>query len=85
MAKRKSTKKKTEKQNWDEVTFIGGPRAGETLRVMNNPLPPFLRLAFPEWCNYFLRPGTLDYEYDMERDPIHHPHDFRALSQVPSQ
>lgn len=78
MAAKKKTKKKAEK-NYVEVTFRGGPRDGDTMPLMNPP-PPFVRLAFPEWCNYFLREGTAEYDYDMEREPIPHPYDFRQIS-----
>lgn len=77
MAKQKR-RKKEEKKTYEEVTFVGGPRDGRMMHLMNNPMPPFLKLAFPEWCHYFHRPGTLEYEYDMEREPIPHPHDFRT-------
>lgn len=80
MAKKKATKKKdTTKKTSVEVTFHGGPRNGDTMHL-SNPPPPFVRLAFPEWCNYFLREGTADYDYDMEREPIPHPNGFEGTA-----
>lgn len=75
MAKKNEPVKKTS----IEVTFRGGPRNGDTMYLMYPP-PPFVRLAFPEWCNYFLREGTAEYDYDMDREPIPHPYDFRQIS-----
>lgn len=32
-------------------SFVGGPRDGDEMRLVNPP-PPALRLAMPEWCTY---------------------------------
>lgn len=60
-----------------DVTFHGGPRDGDVLHFRNPP-PPHVRLAFPEWCDYFLRPGTTEYEYDPDRERIPHPHSLKS-------
>lgn len=65
MVKKKS--KKDEKVA--EIYFFGGPRDGTKMRVVNPP-PPRLRLAFPDWCNYYRIKETMDYEYDMDREWI---------------
>ena len=78
-ARKKATKKKAAEKNFVEVTFRGGPRDGDTMHLCNPP-PLFIRLAFPEWCNYFLREGTTEYDYNMEREPIPHRYDFREIS-----
>lgn len=76
-AKKKSTAKKTH----EVATFHGGPRDGDTMSV-SVVAPPFLRLAFPEWCNYFRREdGSTDYDYDMDREPIPHPFGFEGTAQ----
>lgn len=82
MAKKKGTKKKdTSKKTSVEVTFHGGPRDGDRMHLCNPP-PPFVRLAFPDWCNYFLREdGSADYDYDMEREPIPNPNGFEGMAQ----
>lgn len=60
-------KRKREDNSACEIYFVDGPRAGTNMRVVNPP-PPRLRLAFPEWCNYYRKENTLDYEYDMETE-----------------
>ena len=63
MGKRKT---KTKEDTAVQIYFFGGPRDGKTLRVVNPP-PSRMRLAFPEWCNYYRKGKTLDYEYDMTK------------------
>lgn len=46
-----------------EIHLNGGPRNGDTLRVANPP-PPRIRLAIPEWCNYYRKGDSLLFEYD---------------------
>ena len=60
-------RRKREDNSACEIYFVDGPRGGTNLRVVNPP-PARLRLAFPEWCNYYRKGNTLDYEYDMETE-----------------
>lgn len=60
---RKRTKEKEETAI--QITFEGGPRDGTAMRV-GNPPPPRLRLAFPEWCNYYRVGNTSSYKFDNE-------------------
>ena len=81
MARRKAAPKKGKKAdpskaNHVTITFKGGPRDGDTMHVCNPP-NAFMRLAMPEWANYFRIGDSLDFEYDMEREPIMHRYDFR--------
>ena len=48
MAKAKKTDK-VEKSL--KANFIGGPKDGTSLQIVNPP-PVHIRLAFPEWCTY---------------------------------
>ena len=59
-------KKKLNKQTSFQITFEGGPRDGETMLVSAIKPPPRMRLAFPEWCNYYRRDESSVYYYDME-------------------
>lgn len=58
-------KKKVKEDSSVQISFDGGPRDGTTMRVLNPP-PPRLRLAFPEWCNYYQVGNSSVYEYNME-------------------
>lgn len=46
-----------------DIDLRGGPRDGETLRV-SIPPPPRLRLALPEWANYYQVGSSTVYEFD---------------------
>lgn len=63
MAAKKKGKKKS---NSMQVTFKGGPRDGETMLITAINTPPRMRLAFPEWCNYYRDGESSVYYYDME-------------------
>ncbi len=63
MVARKKVKQKEETAV--QITFQGGPRDGTVLRV-GNPPPPRLRLAFPEWCNYYRVGNSYSYKFDNE-------------------
>ena len=51
MAKAKKAKKAKVDPHVCYAVFSGGPRDGDSLRMVNPP-PEFLRLAFPDWCTY---------------------------------
>jgi hypothetical protein len=58
--------KKDKPENAVTITLSGGPRDGDKLR-MKNPPPVRIRLAFPNWCNYYQVDDTLIFEYDMDK------------------
>lgn len=60
---RKKVKQKEETSV--QITFEGGPRDSTAMRV-GNPPPPRLRLAFPEWCNYYRIGNSYSYRFDNE-------------------
>lgn len=60
---RKKVKQKEETSV--QITFEGGPRDATAMRV-GNPPPPRLRLAFPEWCNYYRIGNSYSYRFDNE-------------------
>lgn len=70
MAKRKTSKKKGEKDepSFVEYHFMGGPKNGDMERLSNHPLP-YVRFATPEWCTYRLEPDRLTYSY-VGADPV---------------
>jgi len=47
-------KRKSKEPNYCIAMLDGGPRNGEQMRVVVPP-PPYIRLAFPEWCAYVLK------------------------------
>ena len=58
--------KKQKQSNSMQITFEGGPRNGDTMMVSAIKPPSRIRLAFPEWCNYYRRGESSVYYYDME-------------------
>lgn len=44
-------KKQPKIPNDKEYTLVGGPRDGDTMRLIYPP-PPVMRLAIPEWATY---------------------------------
>lgn len=55
-------KKKEKKKTAEEVELVGGPRDGDRIRLVYPP-PARIRLAFPEWCNYYLKDdGRMHYD-----------------------
>lgn len=46
-----------------EVKFIGGPADGRLLRMDKYMMPPRVRFAFPEWCNYYRVGDSFVYEW----------------------
>ena len=51
MAKAKTDAQKAAADRAKGAEFVGGPRDGDTLRLVNPP-PAKIRLAFPVWCTY---------------------------------
>lgn len=53
------------------LRFNGGPRHGLEMIVLKSAVPPRIRLAIPEWANYYRREGTYDFDYrDDEWVPV---------------
>ena len=59
-------KKKAKRSTNMEIAFSGGPKDGDTMLVSAIHPPLKLRLAFPEWCNYYKEGESSVYCYDME-------------------
>lgn len=45
------------------IHFRGGPRDGQTMVVDKNRVPERMRLALPEWANYYRVDDTDVFEY----------------------
>ena len=54
-----------------EIEFKGGPRDGTKMRVSESSVPSQIRLALPEWANYYRVNSSLLFEYkDCEWEPL---------------
>lgn len=61
-------KKKSKGSSSATITLKGGPKDGESGTVNAAAIPPRIRYAWPEWCNYYRQGDSLLYQYDMETE-----------------